>query len=145
MKSNSLAFPPAWWLVFWGLLTSLSMNWVLPVFDHHAAEYSPFHGHAVAGGAAQLHHLLEIHAHGAGQPHTHSEAGAPVSTTSGTVISLSALDGLLTLVARAADVVVTTAWPLPQPPVGLWLAVGMATVLLLWRATPPPKSPPRPL
>jgi hypothetical protein len=144
---HSTAFRPAWWLVFWGLLTSLSLNWVLPVFDHHAAEYNPFHTHRVVGAVSpdQRAHRLADHHHGAGQPHVHGASAAPSgpASTSPSVVGFTALDGLLDLAARAGDLAVAADWALPQPPLALWLAVGAGAVLLFPLAAPPPIQPPR--
>jgi hypothetical protein len=145
MDSTSMAFRPGWWLVFWGLLTSLSLNWVLPAFDHHAAEYNPFHSHDVVGDAspAQRQQLLAHHAHGAGQSHLHpGSPGTPVARDPH-VVSLGALDGVLALVARAADVVAPPAWSLPPAPLALWLVAAAAVVLLSMLTVSPPERPPR--
>lgn len=135
----------SWWLVFWGLLTSLSLNWVLPAFDHHAAEYSPLHTHQVVGASgAQRGALLAAHTHGAGHPHDHHAPGTAASGSSApTLVSLIALDGLLALVAHAADLVTAPGLPLPLPPVALWVIAGAAVILLLRPLRPPPERPPR--
>ena len=139
----------SWWLTFWGLLTSLSLNWVLPALDHHAAEYNPFHAHAVVGGsAAQRKALLVAHGHGAGHPHDHREATTPAAGVgqrpgAPILVSLSTLEGVRALAAHAAEVLAAMAAPLPLPPQALWLTVGVLPLILLWTQTRPPINPPR--
>jgi hypothetical protein len=135
----------SWGLVFWGLLTSLSLNWVLPAFDHHAAEYSPFHTHQVVGASSVLRDaLLAAHNHGAGHRHDHHASGpAPAGLPDPTVVSLSAFDGLLAVVAQVADLVLAPSLPLPLPPLAVWVTAGTVLILLLHLLSPPPEQPPR--
>jgi hypothetical protein len=119
---------------------------VLPAFDHHAAEYNPFHSHEVVGTAspAQRQQLLVNHQHGAGQPHQHPSEPAPRAVPPGpTVVSLGALDGVLALVAPAADLVASEPWRLLLAPLAVWVVVGAAALLLLPRSALPRKQPPR--
>ena len=130
----------------------LSINWVLPAFDHHAADYSPFHGHLAPGVAstAEFEAAVAVHTHGGGQPHEHGPAARPLTPsalagteTTPTVIGLSLLDGWRALLATATDLVVATHWPLPQPPLAVWLTLAAAAVILHKRLLPLPEQPPR--
>jgi hypothetical protein len=155
----SLRLRPTWWLVMWGLSASLSLNFVLPAFDHHAVEYSPFHSHVILGArsAAEREQALAEHQHGAGQPHTH----APADTGAGASSAASAvawpnptplvfatggwLEGLLALSAAGApDLLVSLDWSAPQPVFAVWFALLPAALFFLLRTSPPPIQPPRP-
>jgi hypothetical protein len=139
----------SWWLTFWGLLTSLSLNWVLPAFDHHAAEYNPFHSHQVVGGSpAEREALLAAHHHGAGHAHDHHNPTMPAGTLAPesdtpTLVSLRSLEGVLALVTQAVETVAAVAAPLPLLPPALWLAVGTLSFFLFRLPTRPPEAPPR--
>ncbi len=148
---------PAWWIVFFGLLISLSVNWVLPAFDHHAVEYSPFHGHLVLGAssASERDQALAAHSHSAALPsHTHahdhaapaeqtaSSTGAPPAAAP-TIIGTSLLTDLQALADSVVHVIVDVDWLLPQPAMALWLILLPAALLLLHRPPPPPEQPPR--
>jgi hypothetical protein len=143
---------PSWWIVLWGLIAALSVNSVLPALDHHAAEYSPFHAHVVAGAAtpAERDALLQDHHHGSGQPHRHgpagdesNPAGAVASHSTLTVIGARLADGLLSLAANAGDQQLMPAELPLSPPLAIWLALLPAVLFLAWRASPPPERPPR--
>lgn len=142
---------PAWWIVYWGLITSLSVNVVLPAFDHHASEYSPFHGHVVLGSASptERDQLLTAHAHAAAQPHSHGstasnqEPGVVAQDEAArAVIGTSLLTDLLALAASVVHVIVATHRPLPQAVLAIWLTLAAAALLLRMRAIPPPEQPP---
>lgn len=159
---------PAWWLVFWGLMASLSVNSVLPAFDHHASDYSPIHGHVVLGGlsASQREQALAAHTHGAAEPHAHAavelhahvatephaHAGAAPGHPPGAVVAvedtpavagISLLSELLTLAAGTVHMLVVSDWILSQPLLALWLSLLPAALLLRRQMTPPPEQPPR--
>jgi hypothetical protein len=144
----------AWWITFCGLVVSLSVNWVLPTFDHHVVEYSPFHNHVVlnAASASDRHQALVAHTDGSTHPHSHTApaardvawASAPASHAP-SVIGTSLLTDLLALAASVVHVIVAHDWLLPQPVLALWLLLLPAAMLLLRRVTPPPEKPPRSL
>jgi hypothetical protein len=147
-----LSLRPAWWIVIAGLICSLSVNFVLPAFDHHAADYSPWHDHVVVGAstAAEREQALQAHTHGAGVPHSHGPTGAEhqaatvVAEAAGrAVIGTAALTDLLAVAASALVFVASADWPAPQPMAALWLALLPAALLLRPRTPLPPERPPR--
>lgn len=133
----------------WGLSASLSLNFVLPALDHHAAEYSPFHAHLVVGAltTAEREQALAAHQHGGGQPHTHPASAAVLPMTGETpvVYATGLWESLLALGAGGVpELRVRLDWPVPPPLYAVWLVLLPAALCLVLRSSPPPIQPPRP-
>jgi len=124
-----------------GLSASLSLNYVLPLLNAQAAEYSPFHTHLLLGGsAADRAWLLAHHTHGL--PHAPAAASLPdhaptIFTTGGGLTSL--LSG-----AAGGELLGAFDWPAALAPLVLWALLVPAALFCLCLLAPPPEQPPRP-
>jgi hypothetical protein len=121
-----------------GLLASLGVLILLPAFDHHAAEYSPWHSHLTLSGADLPFH----HEHPFAQPHHHSAGSGPAVPASGVVFAPNPLSGVVSLLA-AFDQVLPSAWLVLAPLSALWLVNAVTRLLLrpnpLSLLDPPPR------
>ncbi len=125
-----------------GLCASLSLNYVLPMLNTQAAEYTPFHTHLLLGGsAADRAWLLAHHTHGLAQP-----APAPTALPDHGPTIVSAGDALTGLLSGAAggELLGAFDWPAALVPLALWALLLPAALFLLGLASPPPQQPPRP-
>ena len=136
----------AWWFVMLGLSASLSLNYVLPLLNAQAAEYTPFHTHLLLGGsAADRAWLLAHHSHGAHQTQTDQTPAAAALPDQGATI-INGGDGLSAVLAGAAggELLAALDWPDALPPLALWALLVPAALFFLGLAAPPPVQPPRP-
>lgn len=126
------------------LLASLGVLALLPAFDHHAAEYSPWHSHLLAGGRVAPDTAWH-HDHPYAVEHTHPAAplDAALPDAEGVVFGPNPLAGVVSLLAALDQVIPAGTTPLALPLAALWL---LCTASQLWpRAfqTPLPDPPPR--
>ncbi len=131
-------------LIHLALLASLGVLALLPAFDHHAAEYSPWHSHLLAGGRVAV-STPAHHAHPYAQPHTHPAAlGAPaLAETNGVVFGPNPLAGVVSLLAALDQVVPTGLAPLALPVAALWLLCALGWLWPRAIQSPLPDPPPR--
>jgi hypothetical protein len=131
-------------LIHLALLASLGVLALLPAFDHHAAEYSPWHSHLLAGGRAVV-GMPEHHAHPYTQPHTHPAApGDPaLAEASGVIFGPNPLAGVVSLLAALDQAIPPGLTPLALPAVALWLLCALGQLWPRAIQTPLPDPPPR--
>lgn len=148
MRRPTSLVSPLRCLLHLSLLAALGLLALLPAFDHHAAEYSPWHGHVIVGGAS----LPAGHAHPFAQPHTHPAAhthspAAPVSgaqSTPGVVFTPASLPGIVSvLVALSAILPGPGVWLAAVPLAALWLLLASARLSPRPCALTLPDPPPR--
>jgi hypothetical protein len=108
----------------------------LPAFDHHAAEYSPWHSHLTLSGA----HLPNHHPHPYAQAHTHPAPGAAPIT--GVVFTPNPLSSVVSLLA-AFDQVLPPLWLALLPLAGLWRVCAPPRLFKRLSLLPFPDPPPR--
>jgi hypothetical protein len=135
----------AWLVVMVGLSATLSLNYVLPLLNTPAGEYTPFHTHLLIGGsAAGRAWLLTHHQHGVIAPHVDQSAVTTPADGDNPTITNGG-NSLTDLASLAGGALLTPLeWPSAEFPLALWaLALPAALLYLAWRATPPDR-PPRP-
>lgn len=154
---STVPFRPAWWIALWGLISALSLNYALPAFDDHAADYSPFHSHVVIGATspAERSQVLANHTHTGGRTDTHPEAagtaGASTPSATSTPDPLQAAHGNATgyggglPCAACAGACLLAGMNLlsasfPSP---IWLVSGTALLFRAFPSASPPEQPPR--
>lgn len=131
-------------LIHLALLAALGVLALLPAFDHHAAEYSPWHSHLLAGGRVAV-DAPEHHDHPYAQPHAHPAApGDPASAaTDGVVFAPNPLAGVVSLLAALDQVTPPGLAPLALPVAALWLLCAAGRLWPRPIQTPLPDPPPR--
>jgi hypothetical protein len=136
----------AWWIVMVGLSAMLSLNFVLPLLNVSAGEYTPFHLHVLVGGtAAQRAWLLTHHQHGyvpAAPAITAPAATTPSDKAPSIINTGNSLGDLLSLSA-AGPLLVAAAELAVKAPLPVWALLLAAALLLPGLTPPPPDRPPR--
>lgn len=131
-------------LIHLALLASLGVLALLPAFDHHAAEYSPWHSHLLAGGRVAV-DAPDHHDHPYTQPHAHLLV--PDSSTAadagGVVFASNRLAGVVSLLAALDQVMPASLTPLALPLAALWLLCAASRLWPRPIQTPLPDPPPR--
>lgn len=145
------ALRPAWWMVLWGLISTLSLSLALPAFGYSAADYNPLHQHVVAGAGStsERSQALAEHTHG-GAPAS-SPSGKPGSElrTISVPDTVAAVGGtapgighLLFCPACAAYWLAALDAAASTPP-ALWQRLTTIAIFGAWLGGPPPLQPPR--
>jgi len=126
------------------LLASLGVLALLPAFDHHAAEYSPWHSHLADDGRMAA-DLPWHHAHPFAQPHLHTfVSGADASAwTGGLIFAPGSLPALFSLLTALDQVLPPHAWLPALALAALWLLRGSPRLFprlaVALRLDPPPR------
>ena len=149
---NDFVLRPAWWIVVCGLMSTLSLTFVLPILGQHTADYSPFHQHVITGADTpdERRQALADHQHGGAQsPHHPDESASgpsarsvpnPVPASAGNV----GLDGSrLCLACAGAHLLAALDQPGPTTPPAIWQRVTTSPLSGAWHSAPPPPPPPR--
>jgi hypothetical protein len=139
-------------VLFWTLTLRLS----LPLYNHHFAEFTPWHDHFILGAysAAERERVLASHHHAYEQPHHHHAAIAHASSDmarsqiySGGIRVISAPDPLSSAISIAT--VLDSAVFIPfvalflEPSRKLWRTFHASLPIPLGLECPPPHPPPR--
>jgi hypothetical protein len=146
MPAHPLRLSFAWWLVMLGLSASLSLNYVSPLLDTRASQYSPFHTHLLLGGTAASRAWLLAH-----HPHQLSAVASAVgadpvarsASANQLINAASSLSDLLHLSTIGA-VLAAFAWPLVLAPLAVWVLLFPPRLARLGLRLSPPDRPPRP-
>lgn len=131
-------------LTHFALLAALGVLALLPAFDHHAAEYSPWHSHLLAGGRVAPDTAWH-HNHPYAQPHTHPAApdDAARPDASAFVFGPNPLAGVVSLLAALDQVIPTGLVPVALPLAALWLLCAASQLRPCATQIPFPDPPPR--
>jgi hypothetical protein len=130
-------------LIHLALLACLGTLAFLPAFDHHSPEYSPWHGHTLAG-EVMVTSLPERHEHRLAQPHVHPAGPNEVTRAAGGGVVFTPNP-----VADSVSLFPTLALVAPSY---IWLTAPLSALSLLCAAgrpsrraipTPLPDPPPR--
>jgi hypothetical protein len=116
-------------LLHLALLGALGLLALLPAFDHHAAEYSPWHGHLSATGAplpaGHVHPFAQPHLHPAAHTHGPAASARGAESAPGVIFTPASLPGIVSVLAALTAVL---------PPPGVWMAAVPLTALWLFLA-----------
>jgi hypothetical protein len=135
-------------------LAAVGQSLALPIVDHHALEYSPWHSHLVlsAGSAQAAAWAITHHHHTFEQQHPHDPAtGLPFAPETPSpsafrrlrVLVIGGDPGRLIASFVAVDLGPTAASGLGLPPVWLWQPIAAVDPLAIRARVSPPLPPPR--
>lgn len=136
------------------LLAAVGLIIALPLIDHHAIEYSPWHAHIVLGVSDDRERawILATHHHTFEQPHQHDPVtGLPLQPHSdppraphaAQVIVTADDSGSLVAYYWAAELGLTASPSLSLPPSGVWSQLASVDPLPSFSDIAPPLPPPR--
>jgi len=150
-----VATPRVWLGAYLMLMISVGINLALPLLDHHAAEYKPWHPHLVLGAlsASERALALAFHRHGYQQSHAHDPltgmplpgpAGYPQAQDQPVVLLIADVpDGLISGGMGDSVFLVPIAQRQAVPPSSLWQPFPPVELFRVQVAAPPPTPPPR--
>lgn len=146
------ALRPAWWIVLWGLISTLSLSLALPALGFSAADYNPFHQHLVTGAdnPSERRQALAEHTHDGGPAPVHPSTADSVARALSvpelppTVVGTApGIDHSLVCPACAPYLLIPFDAPATSAPPSLWQKLTITTLFGAWLSGPPPVQPPR--
>lgn len=147
-----IALRPAWWIVLFGLISTLSLSYALPAFGYSAADYNPLHQHVVTGAEspAERSQALAEHTHDGRPTSAHPSTAGSVPPALSESDSLPAVAGTapgsghsLFCPACAPHLLTDTGTPTTTAPPSLWQRLMTSLSFGAWLSGPPPVQPPR--
>lgn len=124
-------------------LAAIGQTVVLPLIDHQAVEYSPWHTHVVLGSVNWSEAAWALAHHDHVYERTSHIAADEAASTPARVRVVSTDSGRTLTVAWAIDLTATLFSSLRLPAASLWQPLSAAEHGLAWRLGVPPLPPPR--